>query len=74
MKELISKARDLTNLAQCSISIPPENLRKPLPCFPKFSGVIEMEDCLNSFHATGIFQYPLKTSENLWFSDVFRGY
>ena len=74
MKELISKARDLTNLAQCSISIPPENLRKPLPCVPKFSGVIEMEDCLNSFHATGIFQYPLKTSENLWFSDVFRGY
>ena len=29
---------------------------------------------LNPFHATGFFWYPLKTSENLWFSDVFRGY
>ena len=29
---------------------------------------------INPFHATGIFRYPLKTSENLWFSDVFRGY
>ena len=27
---------------------------------------------LNPFHATGPFRYPLKTSENLWFSDVFR--
>ena len=26
------------------------------------------------FHATDLFWYPLKTSENLWFSDVFRGY
>ena len=29
---------------------------------------------LNPFHATDLFWYPLKTSENLWFSDVFRGY
>ena len=29
---------------------------------------------INPFHATGLFWYPLKTSENLWFSDVFRGY
>ena len=28
---------------------------------------------LNLFHATGLFLYSLKT-ENLWFSDVFRGY
>ena len=28
----------------------------------------------NPFHATGIFLYPLKTSENLWFSDIFKGY
>ena len=28
---------------------------------------------LNAFHATGLFRYPLKTSENLWFSDIFRG-
>ena len=25
------------------------------------------------FHIAGLFIYPLKTSENLWFSDVFRG-
>ena len=29
---------------------------------------------VNPFHATGLFRYPLKTSENLWFPDVFRGY
>ena len=29
---------------------------------------------LSTFHATGLLLYPLKTSENLWFSDVFRGY
>ena len=32
------------------------------------------EELINSFHATCLFLYPLKTSENLWFSDVFRGY
>ena len=26
------------------------------------------------FYATGLFLYPLKTSKNLWLSDVFRGY
>ena len=29
---------------------------------------------INPFHATDLFWYPLKTSENLCFSDVFRGY
>ena len=29
---------------------------------------------LNPFHATDLFLYPRKTSENLRFSDVFRGY
>ena len=29
--------------------------------------------CINPFHATGLFLYPLKTSENLWFSNVFGG-
>ena len=28
---------------------------------------------LNPFHATGLFRYPLKESEKVWFSDVFRG-
>ena len=27
-----------------------------------------------SFHTSGLFPYPLKTSENLWFAEVFRGY
>ena len=29
---------------------------------------------LNSFKANVLFIYPLKMPENLWFSDVFRGY
>ena len=29
---------------------------------------------LNPFHGAGLFPYPLKTSENLWFSFVFRWY
>ena len=28
---------------------------------------------VNSFLATGLFRYPLKTSENLWFYDVLGG-
>ena len=28
----------------------------------------------NPFHATVIFQYPLETSEDLWFSDIYKGY
>ena len=34
----------------------------------------ESENTFNPFHATGLFLYPLKTSENPWFSDVFRRY
>ena len=29
---------------------------------------------INAFHATDLLWYPLKTWENLWFSDVFREY
>ena len=29
---------------------------------------------INPFHTNVPFLYPLKTSENLWFFDVFRGY
>ena len=29
---------------------------------------------LNPFHAARLFLYPLKTSENLWFSQDLRGY
>ena len=28
----------------------------------------------STFHATDLFWYSLKTSENFWFADVFRGY
>ena len=28
----------------------------------------------NPFHASGLFLYSLKTLENHWFSNVFRGY
>ena len=31
-------------------------------------------EMLNPFHAAGLFLYPLKTPENLWFCDVFRVY
>ena len=40
------------------------------------SGHINQQDSdstVNPFHATGLFRYPLKTSEKLWFSDVFQG-
>ena len=29
---------------------------------------------INPFHSTDLFWYPPETSENFWFSDVFRGY
>ena len=29
---------------------------------------------INQYHATSLFLYPLKISENLWFSEVLRGY
>ena len=29
---------------------------------------------INLFHTTDLFQYPLRTTENQIFSDVFRGY
>ena len=28
---------------------------------------------VNPFHGTGLFRKPLKTSENLWLSDAFKG-
>ena len=31
-------------------------------------------EIFNPFHATGLFTYSLKTSENLWFSSDFTGY
>ena len=37
---------------------------------PEISFFIEF----NQFHVTSLSLYPQKTSENLWFSNVFRGY
>ena len=33
-----------------------------------------LQNTFNPFQANVPFLYPLKTSENLWFSEVFRGY
>ena len=33
-----------------------------------------LEFIINSFHANPLFLYPLKTSENLRFSDIYWGY
>ena len=35
---------------------------------------IQIFFCCNPFHFTGLFLCPLKTLENLWFSDVCRGH
>ena len=35
---------------------------------------VKLKNNINSFHATGLFLYLLKISENLRFSDVFMGY
>ena len=39
-----------------------------------FTQVLGIFFSINSFYTTGLYLYPLKTSENLWFSDVFRRY
>lgn len=36
--------------------------------------VVRLLQELSTFHATDLFSHPLKTSEDLWFSDVLRGY
>ena len=40
----------------------------------KFLSTGVFHDCFNPFQANIPFLYPLKRSENLWFSDLFRGY
>ena len=41
-------------------------------CLPLLKEILFL--LINPFHATDLFWYPLRTSENLWFSDVFREY
>ena len=38
-----------------------------------FEELLMQEDYINPYHSIGLFRYPLKTLENPWFSDVFRG-
>ena len=38
----------------------------------KYFQNIDFFTLINPFQATGSFIYPLKMSENLWLSDVFR--
>ena len=40
----------------------------------KYNFKINKKITISLFHVCVPFLYPLKTSENLWFSDVFRGY
>ena len=47
------------------------------PLHMNYFNYFELNHCLlnfNPLNATGRFLYPLKTSENLWFSDVFKEY
>ena len=36
--------------------------------------VLLQEAAVNPFHIIGLLHYPLKTSQNLWFSHIFNGY
>ena len=38
----------------------------------QYKAALLMTGAINLFHTTGLYWYPVKTSENLWFS-VFRG-
>ena len=50
------------------------NLRKCKRFREKFNLDFGPKNVLNPFSTNVSLLYPLKTSENLWFSDVFRGY
>ena len=45
-----------------------------LPCIASKMLWRPLCSAFNPFHATGLFQYPMKTSVKFRFSDVFRGY
>ena len=42
--------------------------------FSKYEELLGVNNYLNPFQANFLFLYSLKTSKNLRFSDVFRGY
>ena len=47
---------------------------RPAFLFKSIVFFFTMQQLFDPFHATDLFWYPLKASENLWFSDVFMGY
>ena len=51
-----------------SAYIPLQPRYKPLP------RKLTIMTQINRLHATGLFLYPLTVSENVWFSDLFKGY
>ena len=67
--------RCLTILCHRSLSAPPENMKKQRFCNACRGYMTLLEGkVVKPFHVIGLFLYPLKTSENQRFSDVFRGY
>ena len=80
MIKLVVNSFHTTGLSP-SFSILPENVSKPLifQMFSRRGGTIVArrsteKKWVNSFHASVSFLYHLKTTENLWLSDDFRGY
>ena len=43
-------------------------------CISESSYISESSISFNPIHVTDLFLYPLTTSENIWFSDIFRGH
>ena len=72
-KKDIWLSRNRSNHQRCSVR------KGVLRNFTKFAGkhlcqsLFFKNDLFNPFQSSVTFLYPLKTSENLWFSDVFRG-
>ena len=61
---------------QYSLSILPKQIRKPLTIWCCHGGKkrnVSLK-CINLFLTNVPLLYPLKTLENFWFSDAFRGY
>ena len=50
----------------------PPHLWALSPTWATLKYVTKCKMTLNPFHGTGLFQFLLKTSRNLWFSEVFQ--
>ena len=58
----------------CNNKYPPWRNKQIKALIAEKNTIQTAEANVNPFHATGLFLYPLKTSESHRFSDVFRGY